>query len=45
MHGFKKQLPPYMAQKNMEKAIYLVIDNGHRKRLDAFQDYYNIIIL
>lgn len=31
MHGFKKQLPLYMAQENTEKAIYLVIDNGHRK--------------
>lgn len=43
MHGFKKQLPLYMAQENTEKAIYLVIDNGHRKRLDAFQDYYNTL--
>lgn len=41
MHGLKKQLPLYMAQENTEKAIYLVIDNGHRKRLDSFQDYYN----
>ncbi len=38
MHGFKKQLPLYMAQENTEKAIYLVIDNGHRERLDSFQD-------
>lgn len=43
MHGFKKQLPLYMAQENTEKAIYLVIDNGHRKRLDSFQDYYNTL--
>lgn len=43
MHGFKKQLPLYMAQENTEKAIYLVIDNGHRKRLDTFQDYYNAL--
>lgn len=41
MHGFKKQLPLYMKQENTERAIYLVIDNGHRKQLDAFQDYYN----
>ena len=41
MHGLKKQLPLYMAQENTEKAIYLVIENGHRKRLDSFQDYYN----
>ncbi len=43
MHGFKKQLPLYMAQENTEKAIYLVIDNGHRERLDSFQDYYNTL--
>lgn len=41
MHGFKKQLPLYMKQENTESAIYLVIDNGHRRRLDTFQDYYN----
>lgn len=41
MHGLKKQLPLYMVQENTERAIYLVIDNGHRKRLDSFQDYYN----
>lgn len=41
IHGFKKQLPLYMKQENTESAIYLVIDNGHRRRLDTFQDYYN----
>ena len=41
MHGLKKQVPLYMAQENTKRAIYLVINNGHRKRLDSFQDYYN----
>ena len=43
MHGFQKQLPLYMAQENTEKAIYLVIYNGHKKCLDSFQDYYNTL--
>lgn len=41
MYGVMIQLPLYMKQENTEKAIYLVIDNGHRKRLDKFRDYYN----
>lgn len=44
VHGLQKQLTLYMAQENTDKAIYLVIDNGHRKRLDFFQDYYNSLI-
>lgn len=41
MHGIKKQLPIYMKQENAERAIYLIIENGHYKRLASFQDYYN----
>ena len=41
LHGIDKQLPIYMRQENTKKAIYLIIENGHQKRLEAFQDYYN----
>ena len=41
LHGIKKQLPIYMKQENTRKAIYLIIENGHHKRLESFQDYYN----
>lgn len=41
LHGIMKQLPLYMEQENTKKAIYLIIDNGHPKRLERFQDYYN----
>lgn len=41
MHGLKKQLSLYMKQEDVKYTIYLVIDNGHRGRLDHFQDYYN----
>lgn len=30
-----------MKQEDVKYTIYLVIDNGHRGRLDHFQDYYN----
>lgn len=41
LHGMDKQLPIYMKQENTQKAIYLIIENGHHKRLEAFQNYYN----
>jgi hypothetical protein len=41
LHGIQTQLPMYMEQENTNKAIYLIIDNGNRSRLDKFQDYYN----
>jgi len=41
LHGIDKQLPIYMRQENTKKAIYLIIENGHQKRLEAFQEYYN----
>ena len=41
LHGIEVQLPLYMEQESTDKAIYLIIDNGHRKRLENFQDYYN----
>lgn len=40
-HGIKTQVPIYMAQENTNKAIYLVIDNGHKKTLDDFIKFYN----
>ncbi len=45
LHGLKKQLPIYMSQEDTKQAIYLVIDNGYRKRLDSFEDYYNSVEL
>lgn len=41
MHGFEVQLPKYMKQENTNRAIYLIIENGHRRRFDKFQSYYN----
>ena len=41
LHGIQTQLPIYMQQEHTKKAIYLVIENGHRKRLEELQDYYN----
>ena len=41
IHGMEKQLPTYMKQENTKKAIYLIIENGHHKRLERFQDFYN----
>ena len=41
IHGVAKQLPLYMEQEEVDYAIYLIIDNGHRGRLEHFQDYYN----
>lgn len=41
LHGITTQLPIYMRQENTKKAIYLIIDNGHPKRLKQFIDLYN----
>lgn len=41
IHGIDKQLPIYMNQENTRKAIYLIIENGHFKRYELFQNYYN----
>jgi len=41
LHGVQKQLPIYMKQEHTKKAIYLVIENGHRKHFGKLQDYYN----
>lgn len=41
IHGIEKQLPIYMKQENTTKAIYMIIENGHCKRFEAFQEYYN----
>ena len=41
IHGISKQLPIYMEQENTRKAIYLIIENGHFKRYESFQNYYN----
>lgn len=40
-HGFEKQLPVYMKQEDTVKAIYLVLDNDHTKRLLNFITFYN----
>lgn len=40
-HGFTTQIPIYMKQERTQKAIYLIIDNGHRKALETFVEMYN----
>ena len=40
-HGIQTQLPIYMKQENVKKALYLIIDNGHEIALKHFIDYYN----
>jgi hypothetical protein len=40
-HGLEIQLPTYMKQENTDKAIYLVLDNGHPKALQSFIEFYN----
>lgn len=40
-HGFDKQLPIYMAQEETQRAIYLIIDNGHPKKVENFIKKYN----
>lgn len=41
IHGFDVQLPIYMAQEEVKKAIYLIIDNGHPKKIESFTKRYN----
>lgn len=41
IHGVETQLPIYMKQESVNKAMYLVIDTGHPKALKHFVDYYN----
>ena len=41
IHGFATQLPIYMIQEKTNRAIYLIIDVGHPKRLATFIDFYN----
>lgn len=43
IHGIDKQLPIYMKQENTRKAIYLIIDNGHFKMYESFQNFYNML--
>ena len=40
-HGFTTQVPIYMKQEKTQKAIYLIIDNGHRVALESFVEMYN----
>ena len=40
-HGILSQLPIYMEQENTRRAIYLVIDNGHKKKIDKLIEIYN----
>lgn len=42
-HGIEQQLPIYMAQENTKKAIYLIIDTGHPKSLQNFEDFYQTL--
>lgn len=41
LHGIQTQLPIYMKQENVKKAMYLIIDNGHEIALKHFINYYN----
>ena len=41
IHGIQTQLPIYMKQEHTKKAIYLIIDNGHKTALDHFVAFYN----
>ena len=40
-NGFTTQVPIYMKQERTNRAVYLIIDNGHPKALDNFIKYYN----
>lgn len=40
-HGFDTQLPIYMAQEDTQRAIYLIVDNGHPKKVESFINKYN----
>lgn len=39
--GILKQLPIYMEQENTERAIYLVIDTGNKKKIEKLNKLYN----
>ncbi len=39
-HGLSDQIPIYMTQENTEKAIYLIIDNGHETALKNFKEFF-----
>lgn len=41
IHGIETQLPIYMKQEEVEKALYLIIDNGHENAIKRFTDFYN----
>lgn len=40
-HGLEKQLPIYQTQEKAQRAIYLIVDNGHPKALKNFYEFYN----
>lgn len=40
-HGFTKQVPIYMKQEKTQRAIYLIIDNGHPNAFDNFIKLYS----
>lgn len=40
-HGILTQLPIYMAQEDTKRAVYLIIDNGHKKKIDKLIEVYN----
>lgn len=42
-HGIETQLPIYMRQERTKKAIYLIIENGHKQALNNFVEYYNLL--
>ncbi len=44
LHGIEKQLPIYIKQEKAQKAVYLIIDNGHPKRLSNFIKQYEGIV-
>lgn len=41
IHGIQIQLPIYMQQEDVEKALYLIIDNGNENAIERFLKYYN----
>ena len=40
-HGFDTQLPIYMVQEDTQRAIYLIVDNGHPTKVESFINKYN----
>ena len=41
IHGIQTQLPIYMKQEKVKKALYLIIDTGHQTALQHFINFYN----